>query len=99
MSEKQSFIDRVRQQLEDWDYQIDRFEHRAEDLGKELEGKARAKLQEFRDRRADLEKRLKELEDKSEHALEDMKDGIEIAWDGLKTGFFAARSEFEDDDK
>lgn len=98
MSEKATFIDRVRQQLEDWDYQFDRFEHRVQDLGKELQDKASARLDEFREKRSELETRLKDLEEKSENALEDLKDGIEIAWDGLKTGFFAARSEFEDDD-
>lgn len=97
MSES-TFIDRIRRQLEDWDYQLDRFEHRVEDLGHELRARAQARVQEFRGKRHELEQRLGELEKASERALEDLKDGIELAWDGLKTGFYAARSEFEKDD-
>lgn len=98
MSEQKSFADKVRQQLEDWDYQFDRFEHRVGDLSQELQGKAREVVSDFSEKRKELESKLKDLEEASERALEDLKDGIEIAWDGLKTGFYAARSEFEDDD-
>lgn len=93
-----SFTDRIRQQLEDWDYQLDRFEHRVEALSQELRDKAKSRVTEFRDKRHELEQRLEQLEKASERALEDLKDGIELAWDGLKTGFYAARSEFEKDD-
>ncbi len=97
MSES-SFIDKIRRQLEDWDYQLDRFEHRVEDLSHELQSKAKQQVAEFRHKRHELEGRLGELEKTSERALEDLRDGIELAWDGLKTGFYAARSEFEKDD-
>ena len=97
MSES-SFIDRIRGQLEDWDYQLDRFEHRLDDLSHELQNKAKQQVAEFRSKRRELEGRLGELEKASERALEDLRDGIELAWDGLKTGFYAARSEFEKDD-
>lgn len=98
MTDELSFADKVRQQLEDWSYQLDRLEHRVADLSKEGGEKAKLSLADFRSRRDQLEARLKTLESASESAVEDLKDGIEIAWDGLKTGFYAARSEFEKDD-
>ena len=52
MSEKQSFIDKVRQQLEDWDYQLDRFEHRVQDLSHDIQDKAKEKLAEFKETRS-----------------------------------------------
>jgi hypothetical protein len=64
----------------------------------ELQGKAKERIEEFRGKRRELEGRVAELEKSSERALEDLRDGIELAWDGLKTGFYAARSEFEKDD-
>lgn len=93
-----TFIERMRNQLEDWDYQLDRFEHRVKDMRDELQGKAKVRIEEFRDKRRELEGRVVELEKSSERALEGLRDGIELAWDGLKTGFYAARSEFEKDD-
>ena len=97
MSES-SFIEKLRRQLEEWDYQLDRFEHRVDDLSHDLRAKARTQVEEFRGKRRELESRIGELEKASERALEDLRDGIELAWDGLKTGFYAARSEFEKDD-
>jgi chromosome segregation ATPase len=97
MSES-SFIEKLRRQLEEWDYQLDRFEHRVGDLSQDLQAKAKSQVAEFRGKRRELEGRIGELEKASERALEDLRDGIELAWDGLKTGFYAARSEFEKDD-
>lgn len=93
-----TFIEKMRSQLEDWDYQLDRFEHRAKDMREELQSKAKTRVEEFRDKRRELEGRVAELEETSGRALEDLRDGIELAWDGLKTGFYAARSEFEKDE-
>src|SRR5690554_7807720 len=86
-----TFIDKMRNQLEDWDYQLDRFEHRVKDMRAELQNKAKVRIEEFRDKRRELEARVAELEKSSERALEDLRDGVELAWDGLKTGFYAAR--------
>jgi chromosome segregation ATPase len=97
MSES-SFIEKLRNQLEDWDYQLDRFEHRVQDMSHDLQSKAKTRVEEFRGKRHELEGRIGELEKASERALEDLRDGIELAWDGLKTGFYAARSEFEKDE-
>ena len=43
-----------------------------------------------------LEAKLEKLESHGEDAWQDIKAGVELAWDGLKTGLLAARSEFED---
>lgn len=97
MTSRQEYIDRLRKQLEEWDYELDRLEHRLEDLTDEAHSRARQKLEEAREYRHDVEGRLRKLEEAAGNALEDIRNGLEIAWDGLKTGFYAARSEFEDD--
>ena len=99
MSERRDFIKRAKQQLEDWDYQLDRFEHRVEDLAREAQDKARALLRDAREQRSKLKDKLESVESHSEAAWEDIKDGAEIAWDGLKTAYYAAKAEFEKDDK
>ena len=48
------------------------------------------------DKRDALEAKLEKLESHGEDAWQDIKAGVELAWDGLKTGLLAARSEFED---
>lgn len=95
MPERKEFAQRVRQQLEDWDYQLDRLSARLVDLSHEWRQQARQRLITIRNRRDQLETELTELENHSGDAWQDIKAGIELAWDGLKTGLLAARSEFE----
>ncbi|KGD65829.1 hypothetical protein Y5S_01053 [Alcanivorax nanhaiticus] len=99
MSEKKDFIESLRQKLEDWDYQRDRLAARISDLSQEWREEAEEKLADFKEERKELEAKLEVLESRTEDAWQDIKDGIELAWDGLKTGLLAARSEFEDKDK
>ena len=97
MSSHQEYIDRLRKQLEEWDYELDRLEHRVRDLADQARERAKKQLESARGYRQDVEKKLERLEDSANHALEDLRDGLEIAWDGIKTGYYAARAEFEDD--
>ena len=53
MSDKKDFTARARQQLEDWDYQLDRLSARLNDLRDEWRDEAREKLNEMKGRRSD----------------------------------------------
>lgn len=99
MASHEEYIQKLRNQLEEWDYELDRLEHRVEDLGNEARERAKQKLEDAREYRREVEGKLKKLESAAGEALQDIRDGIELAWDGLKTGFAAARSEFEDDSR
>ena len=99
MSDKKDFTARARQQLEDWDYQLDRLSARLNDLRDEWRDEAREKLNEMKGRRSEFEEKLERLESHGDDAWDDIKAGLEIAWDGLKTGFLAAKSEFEGNKK
>lgn len=96
MSDHHEFIHQIKQQLEDWDYQLDRLEHRVDGLGEELREKAKQTLEDINKQRLELKHKMAELTDQSENAVEDLKEGIELAWDGLKTAYSAARKEFEE---
>ena len=96
MSDKKDFTARARQQLEDWDYQLDRLSARLNDLRDEWRDEAREKLNEMKGRRSEFEEKLERLESHGDDAWDDIKAGLEIAWDGLKTGSLAPKSECED---
>lgn len=99
MPSHEDYIQKLRNQLEEWDYELDRLEHRVEDLSNEARQRAKQKLEDAREYRQEVEGKLKRLEGAAGDAIQDIRDGLELAWDGLKTGFAAARSEFEDDSK
>lgn len=91
-------IEKIKAQLEEWDYELDRMEHRAEDLQSEVKSKYHETLSELKDKRGELISRLKQYEDAAEDAVEDLKEGLEMAWDSIRLGFLAAKSEFKEMD-
>lgn len=94
MSKRHEYLDKLKAQLEEWEYDIDRLEARMEDL----QGEARVKLDntitDLKAKQKDVQVKLKKVEEAAEDALQDVKDGLELAWDSLKLGFLAAKSEF-----
>lgn len=99
MSDKKDFTARARQQLEDWDYQLDRLTARLNDLRDEWREDAKEKIAEMKHRRKEFENKLERLESHSDDAWDHIKTGLELAWDGLKTGFLAAKNEFDENKK
>ena len=97
MSNTKEFSHALREKLDDWDYQFDRLIAKVQDIRAELREEAQEKIREFEQHRKELEAKLERIEEHSEDAWEDIKTGIELAWDGLRAGLLAARSEFEDD--
>lgn len=96
MTDKKDFADSIRQKLEDWDYQLDRLTARLGDKRDEWRAEAKQRIADIEERRDAMEAKLEKLESHGEDAWQDIKAGVELAWDGLKTGLLAARSEFED---
>jgi len=94
MNRPSDYLQHLRQRLEDWEYQLDRFQHRMEDISEELRDQARERLAELRQRSEALRAKIADLESRGELALEDIRDGLDLAWDGLRLGLLSARGEF-----
>ena len=94
MNRPSDYLQYLRQRLEEWEYQFDRFQHRMEDLSDELRDQASERLAGLKQRSDALRTKIAELENQSELALEDIRDGLDLAWDSLRLGLLSARGEF-----
>lgn len=99
MSNRQQYIDKIAAQLEEWDYDMDRLEHRVKDYQGEIKTKFEEKLKEVRNDISQVNHKVKEFVEASEDALEDLKDGLEIAKEGIRLGIASAQSEFVQDEE
>ncbi len=90
MSSHNELIDKISQKLRDWDYEIDRIEHKAIDLKDEALEKKDELLAEFRDKRTQLEQKLEEFEDVSEEVKKDLSDSLHTSWSSLELGLTVA---------
>lgn len=89
-------IEALSKKLEEWDYKIDRLQHRAQDLPIELKGKAEQAYQEMVAARDQLREKQKILIDSSEQAYKDIEDSIEGLWRKVKQVFKDAKTELEE---
>lgn len=94
MSKRHEYLDKLKAQLEEWEYDIDRLEARLEDAQGEAKVKMDKAITDLKAKQKDVQGKLKVIEEAAEDAWQDVRDGLELAWDSLKLGFLAAKSEF-----
>lgn len=94
MSSHKAFINKISSQLEKWDYDLDRLEHRVEGISDDLKEQLNKTITELKSSRSALSEKVSEYEQAGEDAVEDIKEGLEIAWDSIKMALLSAKSEF-----
>ena len=87
MSSHKDKIAKLSQTLEDWDYKLDRLEHRLKDLPDEIKAKADAKYEKLLGFRDSLKKKEQDLVSASEDAVEDIEHSIDETVDTFKLLF------------
>lgn len=99
MSSHKSFIDQLTNQLEKWDYDLDRLEHRLNDISDELKEKLDNTVAQLKSDRKELIEKVQKYEQAGEDAIEDLKEGLDIAWDSIKMALLSAKSEFLEEEE
>ena len=94
MSKRNEYLEKLKAQLEEWEYDIDRLEAKLEDAQGDAKVKMDKAINDLKTRQKDMQAKLKNIEEAAEDAWHDVKDSLEMAWDSLKLGFLAAKSEF-----
>jgi archaellum component FlaC len=87
MSSHKDKIAKLAQTLEEWDYKVDRLEHRVKDLPDELKAAVEKKYQKLLSLRDSLKEKEQTLISSSEHAVEEIEHSIEEVVDTFKLLF------------
>ncbi|MFT6028708.1 MAG: archaellum component FlaC [Oleiphilaceae bacterium] len=87
MSSHKDKITKLAQTLEEWDYKVDRLEHRIKDLPDELKALAEKKYQKLLAFRDSVKEKETELINASEYAVEVIEYSIDEAIDTFKLLF------------
>ncbi len=87
MSSHHEKIDQLARRLEDWDYKIDRLEHRVKGLPDELRVAAQEKYQKIKDYQFSIQEKEQALKETTEHAIHDIEHSFEEVWNTFKLLF------------
>jgi len=94
MSEKQHYIDKAKARLEQWEAEIDKLKARMDEAGADARIEYREELDDLRKRRTEAKEKLSKLADAGDDAWDDVRQGLEAAWDKAESAFKKARSRF-----
>lgn len=87
MSSHKDKINKLSQTLEDWDYKLDRLEHRVKGLPDELKAATEKKYQKLLDFRESLKQKEQDLIESSEQAFDEIEASIDETVDTFKLLF------------
>lgn len=88
-------VEKFKQQLDQWDADLSRWETSTREAGVQFSDGLKKQMAEIRERSEEMRRRFSEVEHAAGAAAEDVKESLELAWDAIKMGFYAVRSEFE----
>lgn len=94
MSDKQSFLKSLSDQLTEWDAQISELKKKADKEKGDLKDKYDDRIKELSAKKAELDDKIEDIKKTSEEAWKGMKDGVEKAAGDLKNTFADVFSKF-----
>lgn len=95
MQDRKDYIDKMAAQLKEWDDKIQELQMRADKAKAEAKTEYQRELQQLRQKRAEAQNTLSQLQQASDEAWEELKGGAEKSWRDLKSAFEKAKSKFE----
>lgn len=93
MIDRHEYIQKLKARLDAWDREIDTLETRLHEVKGDAEQRARLALEDLQVTRDQLAQRVDELLTTSDDALQRIRLSVESAWENVKSGISAARSE------
>ncbi|WP_110457526.1 coiled coil domain-containing protein [Shewanella algidipiscicola] len=95
MSMKQAYEKKLRAQLNEWSADIDKLKAKVDKAEAEVQIEYYKKIDELRTMQRDVAHQLTELRESSDDAWEDIKAGINSAWDSLDGALKSAAQRFK----
>lgn len=91
---REEFVRRMHSRLDKWNNDIDALLARREEIDQSLRAELGLKVEDLRKRRDEAKQQLEAVEKASESAWQDMKAGLELAWEAVSEAIESARSRY-----
>ncbi len=95
MSLKDTYIEKLKIQLDEWSADIDALEAKGRQVDADLKARYHDKIEELKYQKTLAQGRIRELQESAEEAWEDIRNGSESIWTSVKQTFADAKSKFD----
>lgn len=92
MATRKEYIDKLENQLREWNAKIDEYQKKAEGRSDELKARFDIKMRELQEKRAKLRLKLDQIKDSGEDTFDRLEKDADHLWDNVKAGFAEVRS-------
>lgn len=96
MPSREDFIQGLKTRLDEWNSAIDELELKLHKVEADSKAKLEEQLQDLKKKRDSARNDLHNVQAASAEALEDMKSGLDLAWQSMNDSFRSALSRFRD---
>ncbi len=96
MSKREEYQKLVRDQLDEWNEELDKLQADVEKAGQDAGEEMHRQVERLEYKISQGEEKLDELTKTAEEALDEIVEGLDSAWDSLKEAFREAGEKFKD---
>ena len=95
MTSKDEYVQKLHAKLDEWNAEIDKLKAKADKTQAESRIEYQRQIESLQQRRREAEKKMAELRRAGAGAWEDLKAGVQTAWDSMDEALRSARSKFK----
>lgn len=94
MASRQEYIESLHRKIDEWNTQIDKLVAKKDRLEAESKLELQKQIDSLKGKRSEMEIQLENLKNTSADAWEDVKSGVDLAWEAMNTAVKSAVSRF-----
>ncbi len=95
MATREEYVRKLQAKLDEWNADIDRLAVKAALAEAELKTQYSDEIEMLRNKQIEARVKLEAMQEASESAWEDMRSGLDIAWDAISEAVSSAKSRFK----
>jgi uncharacterized coiled-coil DUF342 family protein len=95
MPDKDAYVQKLHAKLDGWNAEIDKLKAKADKAEAESRLEYQKEIENLQERRREAEEKLTELGQAGDGVWEDLKSGVQSAWDSMEEAVKSARTRFK----
>lgn len=95
MNSRDEYIRKMQAKLEKWNADIDTLTAKAGEVSAEIRSEYNEQIESLKAKQAAARKKIEEVQKSGEGAWQDLKSGVELAWDAIEEAVDSAKSRFK----
>ncbi|MBT8364561.1 MAG: hypothetical protein KJP23_07620 [Deltaproteobacteria bacterium] len=92
MKNKEDYVQKLHAKIDEWNADIDRLKAKADQVEADAKIEYQEQIQTLKSKRDEIETKISELSRSGEEAWEDLKAGVDLAWEAMNEAIKSAAS-------